>query len=164
MYKRQNGFVPDVAQAGGDRISLPGNAATNTLTRLMTQAAQSSGPVHVAAHSQGGIITSDALQQTKDNLRAQGMSAAQVEQTMSRFDVQTFGGAAASYPSGPNYTHVIHPGDPVSGPLGMGLPANAARATANGQRIVVAPNPGPIYGDPFPVSYTHLTLPTNREV
>ncbi|WP_434381487.1 hypothetical protein [Melittangium boletus] len=149
VHNGTNGFVPDVAQAGGDRISLPGNAATNTLTRLMTQAAQSGGPVQVAAHSQGGIITSDALQQTKDNLRAQGMSAAQVEQTMSHFDVQTFGGAAASYPSGPNYTHVIHPGDPVSGPLGMGLPSNAARAIANGQRIVVAPNPGPIYGDPF---------------
>ncbi|WNG19011.1 hypothetical protein [Cystobacter fuscus] len=149
VHNGTGGFVPDVAQAGGDRLSLPGNAATNTLTNLMTQAARSGQPVHVAAHSQGGIITSDALQQTKDNLRAQGMSATQVERTMGNFQVETFGGAAASYPSGPRYTHVIHPGDPVSGPLGMGQPANAARALASGQRVVVAPNPGPIYGDPF---------------
>ncbi|ATB30413.1 hypothetical protein [Melittangium boletus] len=91
VHNGTNGFVPDVAQA-----------------------AQSGQPVHVAAHSQGAIITSDALQQTKDNLRVQDMSTAQVEQT-----------------------------------LGMGLPPNAAQAIASGQRVVVAPNPGPIYGDPF---------------
>ncbi|ATB27692.1 hypothetical protein [Melittangium boletus] len=149
VHNGTNGGVVDVTQAGGDLVNLPGNAATNTLTNLMTQAAQSGEPVYVAAHSQGGIITSDALLHTKNNLRAQGMSADQVEQVMGNFNVQTFGGAAPVYPSGPNYTHVVHPGDPVSGPLGMGNPLNAASAIAQGQQVIVAPNPAPIYGDPF---------------
>ena len=149
VHNGTNGGVLDVAQAGGDRLSLPGNAATNTLTNLMTQAARSGEPVYVAAHSQGGIITSDALKNTKENLSAQGLSAAQVEQVMGNFHVETFGGAAASYPSGPEYTHVVHPGDPVSGPLGMGNPVNADRARQNGQDVVVAPNPSTIFGDPF---------------
>ena len=149
VHNGTNGGVVDVSQAGGDILSLPGNPATHTLTNLLTQAAQSGQPVHVAAHSQGGIITSDALQQTKDNLSAQGLSDAQIEQIMGNFHVQTFGGAAPSYPSGPHYTHVVHPGDPVSGPLGMGNPLNAANAIAHGQEVIIAPNPGPIYDNPF---------------
>ena len=48
------------------------------------------------------------------------MSKAEVEKTMSRVNVETFGAAAATYPDGPKYVHYVNNRDMVPTLFGLG--------------------------------------------
>jgi hypothetical protein len=72
-------------------------------------------------HSQGGLITSRALNDVYRRLRIEdGMSTADVERTMGRINVETFGAAATTYPNGPNYVHYVNNNDLVPTLFGQG--------------------------------------------
>ena len=72
-------------------------------------------------YSQGGLIVSRALKDVSNRLRIEdGMSKADVEKTMSRLNVETFGAAAATYPDGPKYVHYINNADAVPTITGLG--------------------------------------------
>jgi hypothetical protein len=75
----------------------------------------------------GALVTSGALSLVKNQLErdaqlpgAQGQEARQLLERFNNIKVETFGGAAASYPSGPQYVHYIHTGDPVPMTAGLG--------------------------------------------
>jgi hypothetical protein len=77
--------------------------------------------VHVMAHSQGGLITSRALNHVYNRLRVEdGMSKGDAQKLMGKLQVETFGAAATRYPDGPQYVHYVNRGDPVPGAFGLG--------------------------------------------
>jgi len=146
IHNATEGIGRDLLQSIRDLGGAGGNAATNTpppLRQTVLCELRAGRPVHLVGYSQGAIITSRALSGVRDTLiqdhsrtvRAANprMSATQVraeatrraETQMGNIRVETFGGAAPSYPNGPRYVHYVNRGDPVAmavglGPLGTG--------------------------------------------
>jgi len=76
---------------------------------------------HVMGYSQGALITARALRDLANRLRIEdGMPQARVEALMSRINVETFGGAGAIFPDGPNYVHYVNTKDVVPVAFGLG--------------------------------------------
>ncbi len=127
-------IVWDLGQCLMDKTRLA-PATNNATARLAYQLAidiRESRPIHLSAHSQGALVTSGALTALKTVL-VDNYGPAKADAILSKIKVETFGGAAASYPSGPQYTHYINVRDPVPTQTGLGSIANAdARQTAAG--------------------------------
>lgn len=116
----QGGFV-DVIQSAGDIFDIGRNPAVDTLADTVYEEITSGRTVHLMAHSQGALITSRALQDVYQRLRVEdGFSRREAERLLSRVEVETFGGAAGSYPNGPRYVHYVNRRDPVASLLGLG--------------------------------------------
>ena len=120
----QGGFV-DVIQSAGDIFDIGRNPAVDTLADTVYEEITSGRTVHLMAHSQGALITSRALQDVYQRLRVEdGLSRREAERLLSRVEVETFGGAAGSYPDGPRYVHYVNRRDPVAALVGLGPLAN----------------------------------------
>jgi hypothetical protein len=67
----------------------------------------------VFAHSQGGLVTQEALVDTKARLVAMGMTPEQAEARMGALEVKSFGTAVAGWPQGPQYERFTNLKDPI---------------------------------------------------
>jgi hypothetical protein len=120
----QGGFV-DVIQSAGDTLDLGRNPAVDTLADTVYAEITAGRNVHLMAHSQGALITSRALTDVYQRLRVEdGLSRREAESLLARVGVETFGGAAGSYPDGPRYVHYVNRRDAVPGLFGLGPFAN----------------------------------------
>jgi hypothetical protein len=120
----QGGFV-DVIQSAGDTLDIGHNPAVDTLADTVYAEITAGHTVHLMAHSQGALITSRALTDVYQRLRVEdGLSRREAERVLSRVEVETFGGAAGSYPDGPRYVHYVNRRDAVPGLFGLGPIAN----------------------------------------
>ena len=120
----QGGFV-DVIQSAGDTLDVGHNPAVDTLADTVYEEITTGRPIHLMAHSQGALITSRALTDVYQRLRVEdGLSRREAERLLSRVEVETFGGAAGSYPDGPRYVHYVNRRDAVPGLFGLGPFAN----------------------------------------
>lgn len=125
IHNATEGFVKDVAQSALDKTDLGKNPAVDTLADAIYNAAKSGQQINVIAHSQGGIITSRAVEDATNRLREDGLSSQAAKAALNKtVNIQTFGGAALTYPAGPNYRHVVNTADPVPGLLGKGAIAD----------------------------------------
>jgi len=116
-----DGFVGDAAQVFNDRVDRLSNPAVDTLADTVYNELRQGNPVHLMAHSQGGIVTSRALTDVKNRLVAEdGLTIAQAEEKMGNIQVETFGAAARSYTDGPQYVHYVRKNDAVPQSLGLG--------------------------------------------
>lgn len=116
-----DGFVGDAVQVFNDRVDRVTNPAVDTLADTVYNEISNGRPVHLMAHSQGGIVTSRALTDVKNRLVAEdGLTIAQAEARMSGIRVETFGAAARSYTDGPQYVHYVRKNDAVPQALGLG--------------------------------------------
>jgi hypothetical protein len=121
IHNSTEGFVTDLAQCVGDKLDKGRNPAVDTLADAVYTELKAGRSVDLMGYSQGGLITSRALKDVYNRLRIEdGMSKAQVEQTMSKLNVETFGAAAATYPDGPKYVHYINNADAVPTITGLG--------------------------------------------
>ncbi|MBJ6759916.1 hypothetical protein JGU66_04020 [Myxococcaceae bacterium JPH2] len=121
IHNSTEGAVADVIQCAKDKLDKGKNPAVDTLADTLYSELKAGRSVHVMAHSQGGLITSRALGDVARRLRIEdGLSQADVEKTMSKLNVETFGAAAMSYPDGPNYVHYVNTKDIVPGAFGLG--------------------------------------------
>lgn len=145
------GFVGDAVQVFNDRVDRVNNPAVDTLADTVYNELRQGNPVHLMAHSQGGIVTSRALTDVKNRLIAEdGLSIAEAEQRMSAIKVETFGAAARSYTDGPQYVHYIRKNDAVPQSLGLGS-NNYSDSPYPGRGAVVHEFEGkdePIFGIP----------------
>ncbi|HVL39527.1 MAG TPA: hypothetical protein VM328_09075, partial [Fimbriimonadaceae bacterium] len=116
VYNASTGFGSDLLQCFSDkmfdagRLVGRGNPAVETLRRIMVRHGnprEENGGLRIFAHSQGSIIVSEALRQA----RGEGAD-------ISQHDVTTFGNAAFSFPTGPQYHHYVHDDDLVSTGVG----------------------------------------------
>jgi hypothetical protein len=134
------GAVRDVVQSGFDKT--PGlqdtNPASTALAETIMQDLEAGEPVHLVAHSQGALITSSALGQVQEQL-TEAHGAERAEELMSTIQVETFGGAATSYPYGPQYVHYVNEDDFVPMTFGLGSIEDPAerQAAAGGDRAAI---------------------------
>jgi len=114
------GMAADLGQCLNDKIGLRGNnPATRSLANQILRDIEAGRPVHLMAHSQGALVTSGALNQVKTELiREHG--AQQANAMLENIKVETFGGAASTYPYGPRYVHYVNRYDPVAMSVGLG--------------------------------------------
>ncbi|MBU8900218.1 hypothetical protein DRW03_31090 [Corallococcus sp. H22C18031201] len=121
IHNATEGMVSDVLQCVKDKLDKGKNPAVDTLADTVYSELKAGRDVHVMAHSQGGLITSRALNDVARRMRIEdGMSQADVEKALSHVKVETFGSAGATYPDGPQYVHYVNNRDLVPSVLGLG--------------------------------------------
>lgn len=141
IHNSTDGFVGDVTQSLGDKLDLGRNPAVDTLSDAVYDALEAGQPIHLVGHSQGALITSRALYAVRQRLMIEdGLTAEQAEQKMSSIKVETFGGAAGSYPDGPQYVHYVNRLDPV--PDAFGLGPFGSNGAGKGAKIIRFQDPG----------------------
>jgi hypothetical protein len=137
IHNATEGMGADLIQCVKDKLDKGKNPAVDTLADTLYQEIKAGRSVHVMAHSQGGLITSRALDHVYNRLRLEdGMSKADAQKAMSKLNVETFGAAAMKYPDGPNYVHYVNRGDPVPDAFGLG-PTKFNPLTDGGKGSVV---------------------------
>ncbi len=120
IHNSTQGGLLDVVQSLGDKLDIGNNPAVNTLADTVYDEIKAGRPVHLVAHSQGGIITSRALTDVYNRLRTEdGMSRRAARDLMSNIKVETFGGASKRYPDGPQYVHYVNRRDAVPQLFGL---------------------------------------------
>lgn len=121
VHNATEGMVTDLAQCVKDKLDKGKNPAVDTLADTVYSELKAGHDVHLFAHSQGALVTSRALNDVANRLRIEdGMSKADVEKAMSKLKVETFGGAAAHFPDGPQYVHYVNNKDIVPTWFGQG--------------------------------------------
>ena len=121
IHNSTEGFVTDLAQCVKDKLDKGRNPAVDTLADALYTELKAGRSVDLMGYSQGGLIVSRALKDVSNRLRIEdGMSKADVEKTMSRLNVETFGAAATTYPDGPKYVHDVNNRDMVPSLFGLG--------------------------------------------
>jgi hypothetical protein len=140
IHNSTEGFAKDLAQSLGDKTDLGKNPPVDTLANAIYDAAKTGKPINIIAHSQGGIITSRAVEDATNRLREDGLSSQAAKNLLSKtVNIQTFGGAALTYPGGPNYRHVVNSADPVPGLFGKGAVADKNTETFTENRAGLNP-------------------------
>lgn len=125
LHNATSGAFADIIQSAGDTLDVGRNPAVDALASTVYDEAAAGRTVNLMAHSQGALITSRALQDVRNRLLVEdGLTRAEAEAVLSRVRVETFGGAAGSYPDGPRYVHYVNRLDPVSTLFGLGPLAN----------------------------------------
>ncbi|HRI66251.1 MAG TPA: hypothetical protein PK156_18515 [Polyangium sp.] len=130
-----------VDQAAGGRTNLAHdgrNPAVDTLSDLLVQETRAGRPPEIMAHSQGGAITSLALYDANNTLKA---GPPGTPNSLSGTKVTSFGAAAPSWVQGPNYTHYVHVNDFTPMNFGLGDHSSAAE-NGNGKVVTFSGEPG----------------------
>jgi hypothetical protein len=125
IHNATQGFVTDIAQSAGDKLNIGKNPAVDQVESEVYSSIQKGQPIHLLGHSQGALIISRALYNVEDRLQIEdGLTKQQAEQKLSLVQVETFGGAATSYPDGPQYVHYVNRADIVPDAFGLGPTEN----------------------------------------
>jgi len=131
VYNATEGGLSDAMQTAKDRQLIHAaaggkkdltedgrNPAVNTLSDLVVMERESGQPVEIFAHSQGGAVTSLALYDANNQLKAGSPSPnAGLD---SNVKVTSFGSAAPMWVDGPQYNHYVHVNDLTPMTLGLG--------------------------------------------
>jgi hypothetical protein len=94
--------------------------------------------VHFVAHSRGALVVERGLEKLHDSLRAEGKSEPEVAAMLSNVSVETYGGAAKSFPPGVCALHYVDPLDPVANMFGAGKPNLGANLVLGGSAYHMA--------------------------
>lgn len=129
VHNGTQGAAADITECFNDKFVKDNNLAVRSLAGALLGKVMSGKPVHLLAHSQGGLITSRALNDVyyalMKNGERKGMNVRQAQQfaeakLRETVRVETFGSAADSYPNGPQYVHYINSADSVPMQCGLG--------------------------------------------
>lgn len=156
LHNGTSGWAGDFPQALGDKLDQGRNPAVDALEKLVLQELDAGRPVHLLAHSHGALITSRALTHVRRMLEARGLSPSAVNAKLGKVQVETFGGAASSYPDGPRYVHYVNRADIQSAIYGMGPDGDPRRRNAGAGaqfRSFSAPALSPVVTHDFPGTY-----------
>lgn len=125
IHNATQGLVADLIQCVTDKASIGKNPAVDTVSSELYSALKEERPLHLVGHSQGALIISRALQETRNRLLVEDrMPPAEVEERLGKIQVETYGGAASSYVDGPAYTHYVNKYDVVPMLTGIGPDKN----------------------------------------
>jgi PE-PPE domain len=115
--------IGDKATAALHALGVPyRNEATETLRSVIEGAIDRHEPVNVFGHSQGALIVSSAMTELAQDRLQHDEDPEKTHADLSLVHAQTFGGAAWTYPQGPDYFHAFNASDPVSSLVGLGHP------------------------------------------
>jgi len=147
VYNATEGFPKDAQQTSKDRrlireaaggkkdLTTDGrNPAVNTLSDLVVMERESGRPVEIFAHSQGGAVTSLALYDANNTLKAGSPSPnAGLDKNVK---VTSFGSAAPQWVNGPEYEHYVHVNDATPMVFGLGDKKSDHQKYAGGGEVV----------------------------
>ncbi|MEM6273923.1 MAG: hypothetical protein AAF735_01675 [Myxococcota bacterium] len=160
LYNATSSPEGDAVESIGQMLRVRNDRAIENLADAIVHELLSGKPVSVAAESQGALMTRNALEMVRSDLlvhygwQRNGRRPPTAEQraladaAMARITVETYGGAADSYPYGPTYIHYVNEmegpneaGDAVAQTFGLGVQADVNQAEvqrrAGGDRAVV---------------------------
>ncbi len=121
IHNATQGLLGDLGQAALDIFNKGSNPAVDSLADTMYAELEAGRPVHVMAHSQGGLVTSRAVEQVRQRLMMEGgLTPEQATARLNDVHIESFASAAPSWPDGPQYVHYINRADPVPGLVGLG--------------------------------------------
>lgn len=118
IYNRTEGLVRDGVEAIRNIFGshpFGGNKPTNTTTQLILEAILQNPPKEITlyAHSQGGLILRESLNEVKNRLRRKPMGEKAINDLMQKINIKSFGTAEDYWPDGPNYEQYSNPNDKV---------------------------------------------------
>lgn len=113
VHNATDGFVNDLFQSFHDKRNRGQNRAAKGLVDVAWRELNEGRPVHIMAHSQGALVAERALKEIIRRLQNQGLSGNALQAKLSQITVETYGGAARSFPDGPRYRHVVNRFDSV---------------------------------------------------
>ena len=146
VHNSTEGMGRDLAQCLKDKTGQGVNPATETLRTVIENhlnCDSSTEPLHIVGHSQGALITSNALKATREQLMGQGKSDDEIDELLQKIQVTTLAGAGARFPDGPRYQHVINRADPVPWLAGAtGLPGTSPGQDAQQHFFTAIRSPG----------------------
>lgn len=146
VHNATEGLVRDLYECVQDKVDMADSAPANTVARLVTTALVDNRPIRLIGHSQGAITLSNAIGRIRGALEHEGVPEAEISQLLSLITVETFGGAAYSFPDGPNYRHYVNKADVIPMLAGVGLdrfnPAGSMGARAELRQFFELNSPG----------------------
>jgi hypothetical protein len=116
VHNHAHGVTGLFRMAAG-RLGLPVCGAVKTVKDVIRGELLAGREVHLFGHSHGALITAEAIAELKKEL---DLPDAEVEQLLRRCEVETWGGAAAVFPTGPVYRHITNDLDPIVRFYGLG--------------------------------------------
>lgn len=133
VHNATAGPVRDLGQCVADKLNLGSNGAVTTVKSLLRTALASGEALTLIGHSQGALICSRALWETRREMLDEGLTAQQAAEKFSNVKLHTAGGAAYRFPDGPRYHHRINLLDPIALAAGLMtmLPGISAGAGAH---------------------------------
>lgn len=121
IHNSTQGTIKDLIQSLGDKTDIGTNLAVDSVANTVYDQIKQGKTIHLMGHSQGALIISRALSDVRRRLIAEdGMSGSQASRLLNNVKVETFGGAAGSYPDGPQYVHYVNRVDAVPALVGLG--------------------------------------------
>jgi hypothetical protein len=112
VHNSTDGLLHDLGEAVAEKLGLMNRLKPiDELCKLILQRLDAHKPLLLFAHSQGALILSEALRQTKEELMKRGATQEQAEAAMSDIKVETYASAAGSFPDGPKYVHYVNDAD-----------------------------------------------------
>lgn len=162
LYNANGTPFSDVVESGLQKLGIDNDRAVRVLADTLLDQLDAGESVALATESQGAIIARNAINIVRSELLDRagyrspsskppprpGQNEAAIreaESILARISVETYGGAASSYPDGPRYVHYINEaeggdedGDAVAEAFGLGW---SPRNDANGNPIA-PPNAG----------------------
>jgi len=116
VYNATGGLRADIGECLTNIARNSDTPAGDTLKRSMLAAVSQDPPqdMTVYAHSQGGLITQEALASVKNHLTIEYGAAGALER-MQHLYIKSFGTAEQGWPSGPNYEQFTNNSDPIPG-------------------------------------------------
>ncbi|WP_224248766.1 lipase family protein [Hyalangium gracile] len=161
------GFLRDLAQSGVDTLNPEWlNPASVALAETVLAELSQGKPIHLVGHSQGGLVTSNALKIVDSILKGTpqetGFDARTLDtmrQGYQDMKVETFGSAAHDYPAGPHYVHYINVQDPVPSEIGLG--GNIPSATVEDFQRRAGGDKATVYFLNSPGNNPHSPLPAH---
>lgn len=128
IHNPTNGGLSDFVESLGERhnVIIPGitkgtikgttfdDITVKTANKFLDQI-KNGKELKIVCHSQGGAITSNALEYAKQKLLSDGKSEKEVKNIFSKIEVVTLGAASSpdKFPEGVKLVQVINPQDPV---------------------------------------------------
>jgi hypothetical protein len=121
LQERHNVFVPGITK---EMINgtLYDEITIKTANQFLEQI-NNGKDLKIVCHSQGGAITSNALEYSKEKLLSEGKSKKELQNIFSKIEVITLGAASSpdKFPEGVKIVQITHPKDPVPKVAGQDL-------------------------------------------
>lgn len=116
VYNATGGLRTDIGECLTNIAKDSDTPSVKTLKKSVLSALSEDPPkeMTIYAHSQGGLITQQALAAVKDDLRIEYGEAGAVER-MQHLSIKSFGTAEQGWPAGPNYEQFTNGSDPIPG-------------------------------------------------
>jgi hypothetical protein len=114
IYNATEGMGKDLDECLDNIAKSSNSPAVVPLRNMIIQAARSGKPITLFAHSQGGLITQEAVTQAKQQLMSEDdLTADEAEQKLCVISIDSFGTAIMGWPTGPHYQRFTNTTDPV---------------------------------------------------